>query len=101
MSIQRQISKILHYFQRPRKSAKVAKERLQIIIAHERVTRDQPDYLTAMQRDLIDVIAKYVDIDKEDVKIELERQDGCSILELNITLPNFQDKKESRETELA
>ncbi|HSW69517.1 MAG TPA: cell division topological specificity factor MinE [Gammaproteobacteria bacterium] len=101
MSIQTQISKILHYFQRPRKSAKVAKERLQIIIAHERVTRDKPDYLTAMQRDLIDVIAKYVDINKEDVKIELERQDGCSILELNVTLPNFLDKKENREAELA
>jgi cell division topological specificity factor len=54
-----------------------------------------------MQRDLIDVIAKYVDINKEDVKIELERQDGCSILELNVTLPNFRDKKENKETELA
>src|SRR5690349_10524744 len=91
MSIQTQFYKILHYFQRPRKSAKVAKERLQIIIAHERVTRDKPDYLSDMQRDLIDVIAKYVNINKEDVKIELERQDGCSILELNVTLPNFLD----------
>ena len=95
MSIQAQFSKILHYFQGPQKSAKVAKERLQIIIAHERVTRDKPDYLSAMQRDLIDVIAKYVDINKEDVKIELERQDGCSILELNVTLPNFIDRKEA------
>ena len=92
MSIQNQFYKILHYFQRPRKSAKVAKERLQIIIAHERVTRDKPDYLSAMQRDLIDVIAKYVNINKDDVKIDLERQDGCSILELNVTLPNFIDK---------
>jgi cell division topological specificity factor len=89
MNIQAQVSKILRYF-RPQKSAKVAKERLQIIIAHERGTRDKPDYLTAMQRDLIDVIAKYVDINKEDVKIELERQDGRSILELNITLPNLE-----------
>src|SRR5579872_5943574 len=94
MNIQTQFSKILHYFQRPQKSAKVAKERLQIIIAHERVTRDKPDYLSAMQRDLIDVIAKYVNINKEDVKIELERQDGCSILELNVTLPHFIDKTE-------
>jgi len=94
MTIQNQFSKILHYFQRPQKSAKVAKERLQIIIAHERVTRDKPDYLSAMQKDLIDVIAKYVNINKEDVKIELERQEGRSILELNITLPNFMDQKE-------
>lgn len=95
MSIQTQFSKILHYFQRPQKSAKVAKERLQIIIAHERGTRDKPDYLTAMQQDLIDVIAKYVNINKEDVKIELERQDGCSILELNVMLPNVIEKKDS------
>ncbi len=96
MNIQTHISKLLNYLKRPRKSAKVAKERLQIIIAHERgVTRNnKPDYLTAMQRDLIDVIAKYVDINKEDVKIELERQDGRSILELNITLPNFSDRRE-------
>lgn len=95
MSIQTQFSKILHYFQRPQKSARVAKERLQIIIAHERGTRDKPDYLTAMQQDLIDVIAKYVNINKEDVKIELERQDGCSILELNVMLPNVIEKKDS------
>ena len=95
MSIQTQFSKILHYFQRPKKSAKVAKERLQIIIAHERVTRDKPDYLSAMQKDLLDVIAKYVNINKDDVKIELERQDGCSILELNVTLPNLLEMRDS------
>jgi len=88
MSIQDQLSKILHYFQRPQKTAKVAKERLQIIIAHERVERDKPDYLSLMQKDLLDVISKYVSINRDDVKIELDRQDGCSILELNVTLPN-------------
>lgn len=82
------IIKIIHYFQRPEKSAKLAKERLQIIIAHERVERDRPDYLAMLQKDLLDVIAKYVAIDKEDVKVELERKDSCSILELNVVLPN-------------
>jgi len=94
------LSRIVQFFQRKKKSAKVAKERLQIIIAHERVRQDKPDFLSAMQRDLIDVIAKYVDINKEDVKIELERQDGCSILELNVTLPNFLDRKENSKEEL-
>lgn len=81
--------KIVQYFYRPQNTAKIAKERLQIIIAHERGTNDKPDYLALLQKDLIDVIAKYVAIDKEDVKVELERKDGCSILELNVTLPNF------------
>src|SRR3990167_6334186 len=90
MNIQNSIGKILRYLRRPKKTAKVAKERLQIIIAHERVQRgDKPDYLAALQRDLIDVIVKYVPINKEDVKIQLDRQEGCSILELNVTLPNF------------
>lgn len=87
MSIQDRISKILHYFQRP-KSAVVAKERLQIIIAHERGERDQPDYLVNLQKDLLEVISRYVSINQEDVKIDLDRQEGCSILELNVTLPN-------------
>ncbi len=101
MNIQKRIIKILHYFQRPKKTAKVAKERLQIIIAHERVQRgDKPDYLAALQRDLIDVIVKYVPINKEDVKIELDRQEGCSILELNVTLPNFAERKKRLEQEL-
>jgi len=87
MKIADGISKIIHYFQRPQ-TAKVAKERLQIIIAHERGARDKPDYLALLQKDLIDVIAKYVEINKDDVKVELERKDGCSILELNVTLPH-------------
>lgn len=101
MKITSQISKILDYFQRPQKSAKVAKERLQIIIAHERGARDKPDYLSLLQKDLLDVISKYVKINKDDVKIDLDRQDGCSILELNVTLPNFQEMDISLKTELS
>lgn len=83
-----QFNKIVNYFYGQDKTAKVAKERLQIIIAHERVSRDKPDYLSSLQQDLIDVIAKYVAVDKNDVKVELERKEGCSILELNVTLPH-------------
>jgi len=81
------LDKVVNYFNAPKKTASVAKERLQIIISHERTERDKPDYLSALQRDLIDVIAKYVPVNKDDVKVELERKDGCSILELNVTLP--------------
>jgi cell division topological specificity factor len=89
MSISNQIAKIVQYFYRPESTAKQAKERLQIIIAHERGARDKPDYMASLQKDLIDVIAKYVAINKDDVKVDLERKDGCSILELNITLPEM------------
>jgi cell division topological specificity factor len=86
--IQQGVNKILHYLKGPKKTAIVAKERLQIIIAHERNKSGQPDYLEKLQQDLLDVIARYVPIDREAIRIDLDRKDGCSILELNVTLPD-------------
>jgi len=90
MTISAKLNKVLHYFKGVDKTAsnKLAKERLQIIIAHERNKKGKPDYLVSLQKELIDVIAKYVNINKDDVCVDLDRQDGCSILELNVTLPN-------------
>ena len=68
-------------------SASVAKERLQIIVAHERGQRSTPDYLPALQKELVEVIRKYVNIGNDDVQVALENQGSGSILELNITLP--------------
>ncbi|MDY7565718.1 cell division topological specificity factor MinE [Pseudomonas sp. RTC3] len=69
-------------------TASVAKERLQIIVAHERGQRSTPDYLPALQKELVEVIRKYVNIESEQVHVALENQGSCSILELNITLPD-------------
>ena len=73
-----------------KKTASVAKERLQIILAHERSGRNaaQPDYLPALQRDLMAVISKYVKIDQKDIKVHLERQDNLEVLEVKIELPD-------------
>ena len=68
-------------------SASVAKERLQIIVAHERGQRSTPDYLPALQKELVEVIRKYVNIGNDDVQVALENQGSCSILELNTPLP--------------
>lgn len=69
-------------------TASVAKERLQIIVAHERGQRSTPDYLPALQKELVEVIRKYVNIGDDQVQIALENEGSCSILELNITLPD-------------
>jgi cell division topological specificity factor len=69
-------------------TASIAKERLSIIVAHERGQRSQPDYLPALQKELVEVIRKYVNIDQDQVHVALENQGSCSILELNITLPD-------------
>jgi cell division topological specificity factor len=73
-----------------KKTASVAKERLQIILAHERAGRNagQPDYLPALQRDLVAVIGKYIKIDPHDIKVHLEKQDNLEVLEVKIELPD-------------
>ena len=71
-----------------KKTASVAKERLQIILAHERTGRGRPDYLPQLQRELVAVISKYVSISAEDIKVHLERQDNLEVLEVKIELPD-------------
>ncbi len=81
---------IFDFFRERKKetTASIAKERLQIIVAHERGQRSKPDYLPALQQELVEVIRKYVNIDSDQVQVALESQGSCSILELNITLPD-------------
>lgn len=69
-------------------SAATAKERLQIIVAHERGKRNQPDYLPQMQQEILEVIRKYVKVEQQDVQVQLDDSDNCSVLELNIILPD-------------
>lgn len=69
-------------------SAKIAKERLQIVITHERANRNAPAYLPQLKKDLLDVIAKYVDVDQDQVMVTLEQEAELGVLELNITLPD-------------
>jgi len=76
-------------------SAQIAKERLQIIVHHERGQRNQPDYLPSLQRDLIEVIQRYVKVDAEQVQVMLESKDNQSILELNVTLPDLAPETET------
>ena len=73
-----------------KKTSNVAKERLQIILAHERSGRNaaEPDYLPDLQRELMAVISKYIKINENDIKVNLERQDNLEVLEVKIELPD-------------
>lgn len=79
---------ILNYLRRRSSTASVAKERLQIIISHERTQRNTPDYLPKLQEEILAVIAKYVHISRDQVNVTLERMEKNSVLELNITMPD-------------
>ncbi|MCK5809611.1 MAG: cell division topological specificity factor MinE [Cocleimonas sp.] len=77
-------------FRRDRKknSANIAKERLQILIAHEHASRTgAPDYFPKMRDEIMDVIRKYVEVEDKSVNVNLEKGDDYDVLELNITLP--------------
>ena len=81
--------RFLDYFYRGRrKSASVAKDRLQIIVARERNRAGTRDYLPLLHQELLQVIAKYEDIDLERVSVNLDRRGECEVLEVNIVLPD-------------
>jgi len=73
-----------------KQTANVAKERLQLILAHERSGRNaaEPDYLQDLQRDLIAVVSKYIKIDVKDIKVNLDRHGNLEVLEVKIELPD-------------
>lgn len=73
---------------RSNSTASVAKERLQIIISHERTQRNAPDYLPQLQEEILAVIAKYVPITRDKVSVNLERTGDNAVLELNVTMPD-------------
>ncbi|MBF6057167.1 MULTISPECIES: cell division topological specificity factor MinE [Thiomicrorhabdus] len=73
--------------QRKKKSANQAKDRLQILLAHERSERKAPDYLPKMREEILQVIAKYVEIDQNQLQISIDEENGFEVLELNLVLP--------------
>lgn len=79
---------IFSYLKRRSSTASVAKERLQIIISHERTQRNTPDYLPKLQEEILAVIAKYIPISRDKVSVNLERTGDSAVLELNVTMPD-------------
>ena len=83
---------LLDYFRLSKpKTASVAKERLQILVAHERTFRNRPSYLPQLQKELLDVIRKYVNVDQEAITVNFEQDENQETLELNIILPDHQE----------
>ncbi|MEK6685337.1 MAG: cell division topological specificity factor MinE [Pseudomonadota bacterium] len=82
---------LLDYFRLSKpKTASLAKERLQILVAHERSHRNQPSYLPQLQRELLEVIRKYVNVDQNAISVNFEQDENQETLELNIVLPDYQ-----------
>jgi cell division topological specificity factor len=71
-----------------RGSAPIARERLQILLAHERVQRNQPDLLGILREEILAVISKHVAFEPDKVQIKLDRGGSVSTLEVDIEIPN-------------
>jgi len=83
---------LLDYFKTTKpNSAKLAKERLQILVAHERNSRNQPSYLPELQQELLKVIQKYIQVDQDAISVTFDSDDQQETLELNIVLPEHEE----------
>jgi cell division topological specificity factor len=84
---------LLNIFKPKPRSAEAARDRLQILLAHERVSGGAPDFLPRLQRDILEVIRRYIEIDNDRVAVRVEKEGEMSLLELNIELPQAHEVK--------
>ena len=79
--------KLLDFFRIKRDTtANVARERLKVIVSHERAKKQDPDFLKNLHAEIMDVIKKYVHIEPSQVNVNIDKDNDCSVLELNVTL---------------
>jgi cell division topological specificity factor len=74
-------------------SAPVARERLQILLAHERGLRGQPDLLEILREEILAVVSRHVTLDPEKVVVRMDRGKSVSTLEVDIEVPNGIDHR--------
>lgn len=77
---------LLRLFTRPR-TASVARDRLQILLAHERSFAGQSDLVAVLREEILAVLAKHVSVDAEKVQVKMDRGDSFSTLEVEIEIP--------------
>jgi cell division topological specificity factor len=78
---------LMALFRRER-SAPVARERLQVLLAHERMAGSHSDLLNLLREEIVDVIARHIKVDRDKVNIKLDRGDQVSTLEIDVEMPS-------------
>jgi len=79
---------LFDFLKTKKNTASIANERLRIIVAQERSSRGAPDYLPLLQRELLEVIRKYVSVDAEAVKVDLVKDGEHDVLDISVSLPD-------------
>lgn len=78
---------IFSFFTKRSTTAPAARERLQVLLAHERASIGQSDLVGVLREEILAVIAKHVSIDRDQVKVKMQQGDAVSTLEVDIELP--------------
>ena len=73
-------------FPERRNSAAIARDRLKIVLAHERASRAAPDFLPALQQDLLAVVGRYIELREDMLHVNVARSGEASLLEINVEL---------------
>ncbi len=73
-------------FPERRNTAAVARDRLKIVLAHERASAAAPDFLPAMQKELLDVVGRYIEMRDDMLRVNVARSGETSLLEINVEL---------------
>jgi cell division topological specificity factor len=79
---------LLSFFQRRRGSAPIARDRLQVLLAHERAALGQRDLVALLREEILAVIAKHVNVDRDKVRVKMDRGQSISTLEVDIEIPS-------------
>lgn len=78
---------LLDIFVRKRASAHVARERLSLVLAHERAERMGTDVIAKLKEELIAVICRHTAIDKDALSVTVEHRDSVEVLKVDLVLP--------------
>jgi cell division topological specificity factor len=79
--------RLVDFFKRPRSTAPLARERLQILLAHERAVAGKSDLIAILREEILAVIAKHFPVDHDGIKVKMERGEAISTLEVEVDIP--------------
>jgi cell division topological specificity factor len=86
------VSSIFQLFRKRQTSAPLARERLQILLSHERAAVGGSDIVAMLQEEIIAVIRKHLPVDRDKVVVKLERGEAMSLLEIDVEMPSLPER---------
>jgi cell division topological specificity factor len=91
---------LLMLFRRQR-TAPVARERLQVLLAHERMAAGNSELLNVLREEILAVIAKHITVDRDKVNVKFDRSASSSTLEIDVEMPAIAAGMKSRSASVA